>query len=179
MIGNDEYVACLFSIEGLSVKNKSNYWVYRLMLRLGLKPPKYIMYELDYHLPNINNFVFFDDGAFSGYQLFDTIYNTFLNHMFDFNRIHINIYTLIGYISTRSLNIFNLIIPNVLLYVPIEEFPIDPNDDRIDIFKEHVKLTMIYYEKIYTLNELLDTNTISILDRLGIKSYKMPFLLFS
>lgn len=203
LIGDDEYVACLFSIEGSSVKNKSNYWVYKLMIALGLKPPTYIMYELDYHLPTINNFVFFDDGAFSGYQLFDTIYNTFLNHIFALNRIDINIYSLIGYMSTRSLNIFNFIRPNVPelpidpndykidnfyiateglsiypinnFHIPIEELPIDPNDPRIDIFKEHVKLRMIYYQKIQTLNELLDTNTISILDELGIKSYKMPF----
>ena len=146
------------------------------MLRLGLKPPTYIIYELDYHLPNINNFVFFDDGAFSGYQLFDTIYNTFLNHMFDLNRININVYSLIGYMSTRSLNIFNFFQPNIShLHVPIDELPINANDPRIDIFKKRVQFEMIYYQKIHTLDELLDTNTISILDRLGIKSYKMPF----
>ena len=177
-----EYAACLFSIDWIPVDNKSNYWIYRLMIKLGLPPPVMeIRDEDDLQVAvsrGITRFVFFDDASFSGYQVYDTIYSTFLMQMLKLNYLDISVDLLLGYASPRALKIFNHLVPEDLPTVPLDELTqihdlqtIMATNQR---FKGHITLNIIYYEQMRSLKELVDEKTLKTLEGLGISDRKIP-----
>ena len=188
-----DYIACLFTIDWISAEYKSNYWIYRILIKLGLIPPKYIVFNFEGLTEalesGINNFVFFDDASFSGYQLFDTIYSTFLDYMVDNNLINdnsmVNIYILLSHVSRRALNIFNLMLPDdskpkgyLRLNVPMEELPLrsssEKTEHRNDILKKYCKMKMIYSEYMQNMEELMLKENINTLEKMGINTNRIP-----
>ena len=187
-----DYAACLFTIDFESIEYKSNYWIYKLLLKLGLNIPTAEIFNEDDVDKAINkgitNYVFFDDASFSGYQMFDTVYSTFLNYLLDKSvNININIYILLGYASKRALNIFNLMVPEekhltgeVHQDIPLEhlplKFPLNEVQRRNNLLKVNVNLKMIYAEYMKTLEELIsyDYDIINTLKSMNMRTDKIP-----
>lgn len=182
-IKTNDYVACLFTIGFGEIDNKSNMWVYNIMLKLGLKVPKYVIkteqdLDLLINFKNIpSDFVFFDDGAFSGYQMFDTVYNTFLYSLYQKGYSqHVHTWILLGYASQRSIDIFSLLSPDGKLKVPLEKLPIRFQDFDVvnNVIRNNTELTIIYGESMKTLAESLSGDVLNTLEYMGIKDYKIP-----
>ena len=177
-----DYAACLFTIDFESVTYKSNLWVYNLLLEMGMNPPNIIIKDKKDIIEAINrgikNFVFFDDGAYSGYQIFDVVYTTFLSYILKHYYIDINVSIMIPYISNRALNIFNMIIPDKDIIVPINELIHSFDESKLmrinNKLKGRVEMNIVYSDIMLTLKELLDTNSLSQLEKMGIRDHKIP-----
>ena len=176
------YAACLFTIDFGPVTDKSNFWVYNLLIEMGMTPPSIIINGKKDIIKSINmgikNFVFFDDGSYSGYQIFDVVYTTFLSHILKHDYIDINVSILIPYISKRALNIFNMIIPGKEIIVPMKEL-IHAFDEKklMEInnkLKGRVNMNIVYSNVILTLKELLDSASLNELEKMGIRDHKIP-----
>ena len=177
-----EYAACLFTIDFESVTFKSNLWIYKLLKEFGLPLPVMSIHnkeELKLAVDKgIKNFVFIDDASYSGYQIFDTVYTTFLSEMLKLKYIDVNIHLLVPYISKRALGIFNMILPGKEITVPLSELSHRFKEAKLkkmnNSLKGHVNINIIYHEEMKILKDQLDKETLTILNNMEIKDHKVP-----
>jgi hypothetical protein len=111
--------------------------------------------------------------------MFDTVYNTFLYTLYErgYNQ-RVGLYILLGYVSTRAINIFSVLSPDKVISVPLNELPLRFPIEEFKVINnrilENTSLKIIYGELMLPLDKILSPDVIATLEHMGIKKFKIP-----